>query len=65
MVEAARQFQQTGEAIGTGEHAIGAEVCSFQNVIPKETDWRAYPARYVWDEHMPSAETDNAYAVRN
>ena len=65
MIEAVRHFRDTGEAIGTGEQAIGTEVCSFQSVISKEIDWRAYPARYVWDDHMPSAETDNAYAVRS
>ncbi|NBX56208.1 MAG: MarR family transcriptional regulator, partial [Betaproteobacteria bacterium] len=36
-----------GPAIGVGDLHIPESVCSFQGVIPKTTDWRAYPAQPV------------------
>ncbi|MGH8436632.1 MAG: Rieske 2Fe-2S domain-containing protein [Pseudomonas sp.] len=48
MLEAVHTFQQGGRAIGTGENAIPASVCSFQAVVPKTIDWRTYDARHVW-----------------
>jgi phthalate 4,5-dioxygenase oxygenase subunit len=64
MIEAARTFQQSGTVIGTGAQAIPAEVCSFQNVIPKSTDWRTYAARYVWQQETAATELDTAYTVK-
>jgi phthalate 4,5-dioxygenase oxygenase subunit len=53
MLAAVRDFQNGKTAIGTGELTIPASVCSFQAIVPKETDWRAFPAHYVWDK-IPS-----------
>jgi phthalate 4,5-dioxygenase oxygenase subunit len=53
MLAAVRDFQNGKTAIGTGELTVPASVCSFQAIVPKETDWRAFPARYVW-EKIPS-----------
>lgn len=53
MLAAVRDFQNGKTAIGTGELTVPASVCSFQAIVPKETDWRAFPAHYVWDK-IPS-----------
>jgi len=50
MLEAVRAFQDGARAIGTGEHAIPSNVCAFQAVVPKTSDWRTYDARHVWQE---------------
>jgi phthalate 4,5-dioxygenase oxygenase subunit len=50
MLEAVRAFQQGQPAIGTGDAAIPSDVCSYQAVVPKTTDWREYQAAYVWEE---------------
>lgn len=65
MIEAVTAFQQTGRAIGTGEDAVPTEVCAYQQVISKETDWRDHPCRYVWDDNVASLPADNSYVVRN
>lgn len=49
MVDAVRDFMAGRPAIGTGEAAIPSSVCSYQAIVPKTTDWRAFEARYVWD----------------
>jgi phthalate 4,5-dioxygenase oxygenase subunit len=64
MVEAVKAVAKGAAAIGTGDQAVPASVCSFQNVIPKDIDWRAYDARYVWEGSQVVAGTDNAYAVK-
>ena len=56
MLDAVRAFQAGASAIGTGDARIPQSVCSFQAIIPKSTDWRAYPVRYVWDEAAPALE---------
>ena len=56
MLDAVRAFQAGAAAIGTGAARIPESVCSFQAIIPKSTDWRAYPVRYVWDEAAPALE---------
>ena len=56
MLDAVRAFQAGATAIGTGDARIPQSVCSFQAIIPKSTDWRAYPVRYVWDEPAPALE---------
>ena len=56
MVDAVQAFARGEPAIGTGDAAIPAEVCSFQAIIPKTTDWREFSAQYVWDQAMPALE---------
>ena len=56
MLEAVRAFQAGAAAIGTGDARIPESVCSFQAIIPKSTDWRVHPVRYVWDEAAPALE---------
>ena len=56
MLEAVRTFQDGAQAIGTGDAAIPATVCSFQAIVPKTTDWRAFQAKYVWDNEQPALE---------
>ena len=56
MVAAARAVQAGGEAIGTGAMRIPAEICAFQAIVPKSTDWRAFATRPVWDEQGPALE---------
>lgn len=64
MLDAVRAFQQGAPAIGSGDLRIPAEVCSFQAIVPKTTDWRAYPARYVWDANEPALEPSYSTAAR-
>lgn len=64
MVEAVKAVAKGEAAIGTGDQAAPATVCSFQNVISKDIDWRAYDAKYVWEGSQVVAGTDNAYAVK-
>ena len=63
MIEAVKNFQQTGQAIGTGDKAIPLSVCSFQGVISKEIDWRKHDAKYVWDNAESVSEGDDTYKV--
>ncbi len=63
MVEAVRAVAQGEPAIGTGAQAVPAEVCSFQSVIPKTTDWRAFAAVPVWLGEA-QAGVDQAYVVK-
>lgn len=49
MVDAVQAFIQGQPAIGTGDGTIPAEICSFQAIIPKTTDWRSFQAKHVWD----------------
>lgn len=64
MVDAVKAFARGEPAIGTGELAIPEGICSFQAVVPKETDWRAFAARPVSaDDHAPS-EADASYLVK-
>jgi phthalate 4,5-dioxygenase oxygenase subunit len=53
MLDALQAFLKGETPIGTGELRIPSDVCSFQAIIPKEIDWRNYPARYIW-ENKPS-----------
>ncbi|TXH38309.1 MAG: MarR family transcriptional regulator [Burkholderiaceae bacterium] len=63
MIEAVQHFQQTGQAIGAGDHAIPLSVCSFQGVISKEIDWRNYETKYVWVNAESVSEGDDTYKV--
>lgn len=47
MLEAARSFNDGGDAIGTGRNAIGTGVCAFQAIIAKDKDWREHQAEPV------------------
>jgi len=63
MLEAVRAFQQGGEAIGTGSHAIPAHICSFQAVVPKTEDWRTFDVTYVWADEQDRTEFESSYSV--
>ena len=63
MLEAVRAFQTGAPAIGTGEARIPKTVCSFQAIVPKTTDWRAYGAKYVWDGSESEPELEPSYSV--
>ena len=56
MVAAVRAFYEGGEAIGTGASRLPPDVCSFQAIVPKSTDWRAFEARHIWEENGPAQE---------
>jgi phthalate 4,5-dioxygenase oxygenase subunit len=47
MLAALRAFEQGQGAIGTGDMAIPTDVCSFQAIIPKTTDWREFSVHPV------------------
>ncbi len=47
MLEAVRAFEAGAPAIGTGADAATHDVCSFQAIVPKTTDWREYVAHAV------------------
>lgn len=47
MVAAARAFASGEPAIGTGERAIGPDICAFQGIISKDIDWREHQAQPV------------------
>jgi len=65
MVEAARAFQGGAQAIGIGDAAIPASVCSFQAIVPKTTDWRSFKARYVWDSEQRALEPSYSTGTAN
>lgn len=56
MLDAVRTFQSGEPAIGTGDSAIPASVCSFQAIVPKTTDWRSFDVKPVWDVAEPALE---------
>ena len=59
MLEALKEFESGAMPIGTAEQSIPPTVCSYQAVIPKETDWRAYEVKYVsGDLEQPVLETN-------
>jgi len=64
MIDAVREFQQGKSAIGTGADAVQPSVCSFQAIVPKTTDWRAFEAQPVWGPEAGQVR-DTAYAVDN
>jgi phthalate 4,5-dioxygenase oxygenase subunit len=57
MVDAVRVFQQGKPAIGTGADCIPADVCAFQAIVPKTTDWRTCELRPVWGTTGPLLES--------
>ncbi len=56
MVQAARDFAAGEAAIGTGAKTISPKVCSFQAIVPKSVDWKAYEAKPVWETPGPVLE---------
>jgi phthalate 4,5-dioxygenase oxygenase subunit len=63
MLEAVQAFQKGEPAIGTGALAIPRTVCSFQAIVPKSVDWRAFDAKYVWAGDAPNPEAEPSYSV--
>ena len=63
MLEAVRAFDATGQAIGTGDNAVPAEVCAFQAIVPKTSDWRTHVARPVWPGQAPPPALEPSYSV--
>ena len=47
MLNAVNAFEQGQPAIGTGDLSIPKEVCSFQSIIPKTTDWRQFSTQPI------------------
>jgi phthalate 4,5-dioxygenase oxygenase subunit len=67
MLEAVEAFRRGERAINTGENAITPEVCAFQAIVPKATDWRAFDAKYVWDAaaaNSPALEPSYSVAAQ-
>lgn len=56
MIDAVRAFQAGETSIGTGDKRIPRSVCAFQAIVPKTTDWRAYPALHIWTAEEPDLE---------
>ena len=63
MLEAVQAFQKGEPAIGTGALATPRSVCSFQAIVPKTVDWRAFEAKYVWAGDAPNPEAEPSYSV--
>lgn len=63
MVEAARAFRDGAPAIGTGSAAVSDDVCAFQAVVPKTTDWREYKTTPVWNPDSNAEPGGNEYAT--
>ncbi|BBP98952.1 ring-hydroxylating oxygenase subunit alpha [Burkholderia sp. SFA1] len=66
MLDALKEFQSGEAAIGTGGKAIPRSVCSFQAMVPKDTDWKQYAAHPVWVEPAGEAapELESNYQVQ-
>lgn len=56
MLDAVQAFERGEQAIGTGDAAIPSNICAFQAIIPKATDWRTFQASYVWNQERPALE---------
>jgi len=56
MLQAVQAFAKGEPAIGTGDKRIPKEICAYQAIVPKTTDWRAYEAASVWDSSQPALE---------
>jgi len=63
MLEAVRAFQEGQPAIGTGELSLPPDVCAFQAIVPKTTDWRQFEARPVREGREEPA-LEPSYSVR-
>jgi len=47
MLKALRDFMAGAMPIGSGTNTLPREVCSYQAIVPKTTDWRSFPAQPV------------------
>jgi phthalate 4,5-dioxygenase oxygenase subunit len=47
MLQAVRSFMAGEAPIGTGDNRIPVQVCAYQSIIPKTTDWRQFDAKPV------------------
>ena len=56
MLQAVQSFAKGEPAIGTGDSRIPKQICAYQAIVPKTTDWRAYEASCVWDSTQPALE---------
>ena len=56
MLQAVQAFAKGEPAIGTGDSRIPKQICAYQAIVPKATDWRAHEASYVWDTSQPELE---------
>ena len=56
MLQAVQAFVKGEPAIGTGAARIPKEICAYQAIVPKSTDWRVYEASCVWDSSQPALE---------
>lgn len=65
MLEAVRAFQKGEPAIGTNEGAIPKDVCAFQAIVPKTTDWREYQTTFVWADGIDRPNLEPSYSVNN
>lgn len=63
MLDAVRAFDAGAPAIGTGERAIPRDVCAFQAIVPKTTDWRAFETTYVWADGVERPQLEPSYSV--
>jgi len=57
MVRAAQAVQKGAPAIGTNGSAAPPDVCAFQAIVPKTTDWRTWPAQPVWADEESEVQT--------
>ncbi|MEO7402204.1 MAG: Rieske 2Fe-2S domain-containing protein [Burkholderiales bacterium] len=64
MLDAVLAFQQGQPVIGTGELAVTPTVCSYQAIIPKTTDWRAHPVKYIWADGDAQPALEPSYSVK-
>jgi phthalate 4,5-dioxygenase oxygenase subunit len=64
MLEALQAFQNGETAIGTADKAIPHEVCAFQAIVPKTTDWRSFEIRPVWADGLERSEMEPSYSVK-
>ena len=64
MVDAVRAVQAGAAAIGTGAARVSPEVCAFQAIVPKATDWRVFPCTHVWNEARPALEPSYSTPAR-
>jgi phthalate 4,5-dioxygenase len=64
MLDAVKDFTAGNTAIGTAELAIPRHICSYQAIVPKETDWREFSARYVWGK-SDAPELESNYQVQS
>ena len=49
MLQAVQAFAKGEPAIGTGDAQMPQQICAYQAIVPKTTDWRVHPAAYVWE----------------